>query len=56
MKIFKTKKNLKSYLSLFDENISTGFIPTMGAIHNGHLKLIQTSKSPEAQQLACLQR
>ena len=44
MKIFKTKKSLKSYLSLFNENISIGFIPTMGAIHNGHLKLIQTSK------------
>ncbi len=52
MKIFKTKKNLKSYLSLFDENISIGFIPTMGAIHNGHLKLIQTSKK-ECEKTIC---
>ena len=44
MKIFKTKESLSAYLNLLDKKISIGFVPTMGAIHNGHLKLIETSK------------
>jgi len=44
MKIFKTKKSLSAYLNLLEEKISIGFVPTMGAIHDGHLKLIEISK------------
>lgn len=44
MKIFHNKKSLTSYLDLNNKDISIGFVPTMGAIHMGHLKLIETSK------------
>lgn len=41
MEIFKTKSALSNYLdSQKAENKTIGFVPTMGALHDGHLSLI----------------
>ena len=45
MILFKHSKDLRSYLDkLKNKNFSTGFVPTMGALHNGHVSLISQSK------------
>lgn len=45
MKIFKNKQALKAYLSeLKAENNTIGFVPTMGALHSGHLSLVKEAK------------
>ena len=42
MLIFKTIAETKNYLK--NQNKSIGFVPTMGALHAGHLSLIERSK------------
>lgn len=46
MKLFKRTNDIKEIISKFKRNnLSIGFVPTMGALHDGHLKLILESKN-----------
>ena len=44
MYIFTSKKELQKHLATFTSAKTIGFIPTMGALHQGHLQLITESK------------
>jgi len=45
MRIYRSKRFLKNYLNSLPSTKTLGFVPTMGALHAGHLSLVENAKN-----------
>lgn len=56
MVVFKTIKDLQQYLdySSREQPANVGFVPTMGALHDGHISLIKRAKADGAMVVASI--
>ncbi|MDJ0600039.1 MAG: bifunctional pantoate--beta-alanine ligase/(d)CMP kinase [Crocosphaera sp.] len=45
MRLFKTVAGLRTYLGSLGDNQTIGLVPTMGALHQGHISLIRRATS-----------
>jgi pantoate--beta-alanine ligase len=54
MIIFRKIGPLKKHLSRLRQDGKTGFVPTMGALHQGHLQLVNTSMKENARTLCSI--
>src|SRR5215217_1713987 len=48
MQILRTIDDLKHWRSSLDPALTVGFVPTMGALHAGHMKLVEASTAANA--------
>lgn len=54
MLILRTTEDIKRWRSTLQSSVSLGFVPTMGALHAGHMKLVEASTAANAATLVSI--